>query len=109
MDGCNFSPVFSNRLNYPNAFSNSFSYTFISLKGFSSHMSPPMDRVTSRFSPIGKFTGCPLQSIIKVILIFSHLVNTLFFAIYQITLCVQQMKLLPCLLHYVNNILPTMD
>ena len=72
-NGCNFSPVFSNCLNYHNASSNSLSYTFISLKWFSSHMSPPMDRGTSRSSPIG---------------------NTLFFTIYQITLCVLQMKLL---------------
>ena len=57
-------------------------------------------------SPICKYTGCPLRSIIKVI---SCLVNTLFFTIYQITPLVLQMKLLPCLLHYVNYLFPSME
>ena len=58
---------------------------------------------------MGKLAGYLFQSIIKFILLFSPLINTLFFTIYQITLCVLQMELLPCLLHYVNNLFPSMD
>ena len=106
---CNFFPVFSNHLNHPNASSNSLSYTFISHRWFSSRMSPSTDRGTSRSSSMGKLAGCLFQSIIKFILIFSPLINTLFFTIYQIALCVLQMELLPCLLHYANNLFPSMD
>ena len=107
---CNFSPVFFNHLDNLNASCNSLSCTFFSHRGFSSHKSPPTDRgrPTSRSTSMGKLVGCLFQSIIKVILIFSHL-NTLFFTIYQITLCVLQMELLPCLLHYVINLFPSMD
>ena len=106
---CNFSPVVSNHLNHPNASSNSLSYIFISLRVVSSHMSHPTDRGTSRSSPMDELAGCLFQSIIKFILIFSPLIDTLFFTKYQITLCVIQMELLPCILHYVKNIFPSMD
>ena len=58
---------------------------------------------------MGELAGCLFQSIIKFILIFSPLINTLLFTIYQITLYALQMELLPCLLHYVNNLFPSMD
>ena len=106
---CNFSPVFSNNSNNPNASSNSLSCTFISHRDFSSHMSPPMDKGTSRSSSMGKLAGCLFQSNIKFILIFSPLINTMFFTMYQIALCVLHMEFLPCLLHYVNNLFPSMD
>ena len=106
---CNFSPVVSNHLNHPNASSNSLSYIFICLRLVSSHMSPPTDRGTSRSSSMDELAGCLFQSIIKFILIFSPLIDTLFFTKYQITLCVIQMELLPCILHYVKNIFPSMD
>ena len=88
-----FSHVFYNHLN-PNVSSNSLSYTFISHRWFSSRMSPPTDRGTSRSSSVGKLAGCLFQSIIKLILIFSPLINTLFFTTYQITLCVLQMLII---------------
>ena len=88
-----FSHVFYNHLN-PNVSSNSLSYTFISHRWFSSRMSPPTDRGTSRSSSVGKLAGCLFQSIIKFILIFSPLINTLFFTTYQITLCVLQMLII---------------
>ena len=72
-------------------------------------MSPPTDTCTSRSKSMGKLAGCLFQSIIKFILIFSTLINTLYFTIHQITLYVIQMELLPCLLHYVNNLFPSMD
>ena len=106
-NSCNFFPVFSNHLN-PNASSNSLSYTFISHRGFMSHMSQT-DTGTSRSSSMGKLAGCLFQSIIKFILISSHLINTLFFTLYQITPYVLQMELLPCLPHYVNKLFPSMD
>ena len=89
---CNFSPVLSNHLNHPNASSNSLSYIFISLRVVSSHMSPT-DRGTSRSSSMDELAGCLFQSIIKFILIFSPLIDTSSFTIYQITLCVLQMYL----------------
>ena len=76
---------------------NSLSYIFISLRIVSSHMSPPTDRGTSWSSSMDELAGCLFQSIIKFILIFSPLIDTLFFTIYQITLCVLQMELLPCI------------
>ena len=96
---CNFSHVFYNHLNHPNASSNSSSYTFISHRWFSSRMSPPTDRGTSRSSSMGKLAGCLFQSIIKFILIFSPLIITLFFTILNNPMCPTN----------VNNLFPSMD